>query len=142
VGCHLHEWKYHVKKTHKKRTLERQRYLELEADGIGRASITGEVIANKPAPEVANNAGNNDKDEEARKIKSCTNPKLLGHYRQNCIDNPFISLSNIWFNGKSCYIPPWATIGKDGNQAYCDLCYCYVCDKPAKDCQVRLLATS
>jgi hypothetical protein len=46
-------------------------------------------------------------------------------------------LSNFRFNGKSRYIPPWATIGKDGNQANCDLCYCYVCDKPAKDCQVR-----
>jgi hypothetical protein len=68
----------------------------------------------------------------------------LPHYRHDCTVKPFASVSNNgngWhrnfsMRGKSLFIPPWAMRGKEQNAEMCDLCQCYVCDKPAKECQV------
>ncbi len=79
---------------------------------------------------------NQGKTENNGRDDNCADPVHPSHFRQSCNETKFIALSNFRFKGKSRYIPPWAMIGKDGNVEMCDFCHCYVCDKPAKECQV------
>jgi hypothetical protein len=71
------------------------------------------------------------------------NPVLLPHLRPYCSEQltAFCPLSGFTFTNEARTIPPWAMMGYDTNADICNLCYCYVCDKPAKDCQVCVIDT-
>jgi hypothetical protein len=58
------------------------------------------------------------------------------HFRHHCKKKSFVPLTEFVFKCEARYIPRWAMIGKDGNAEICNQCYCFVCDKPAKDCEV------
>lgn len=63
--------------------------------------------------------------------------RLPHHLRAHCTEHSFVQLPvDVELPGNNVYIPPWTTKGAEGNVAFCDLCYCYVCDKPAKECKV------
>ncbi len=94
------------------------------------------------------NSNDDDGDDDDNDAKhddmdvgiACTNP--VPHYRHDCTKKPFRTVSddgwhsNFCMRGKSLFIPAWAMRGKEQNAEMCDLCHCYVCDKPAKECQV------
>jgi hypothetical protein len=61
-------------------------------------------------------ATNNDQDVE---LVGTVNETRLPHMRQHCTVHPF---------------NPSAALSSSNNMEFCDLCYCYVCDKPAKEC--------
>jgi hypothetical protein len=61
-------------------------------------------------------SANNDDDIQ---LVGTANETRLPHMRQHCTEYPFVSSG---------------TNAKTSNETYCDLCYCYVCDKPAKEC--------
>ena len=72
-------------------------------------------------------------------------PSHQYHLRRHCTERPFVYLP--FFEHKASgrqirYIPPWATRGAEGNAKVCDLCYCYVCDAPVKECRVRFTQTN
>jgi hypothetical protein len=82
-----------------------------------------------------------DSEDSLKKVAAAAETKQhvchQPHLRRDCHNvTRFVTLSNIRFRGNSRYIPPWALIGKDGNAEMCNLCQCYVCGKPAKDCPV------
>ncbi len=90
------------------------------------------------APEIhaatAQAASTNDDDIE---LVGTANETRLPHMRQHCPDNKFVqdvvALNRQRTNlavGKGRQVDE----GKTGNASFCDLCYCFVCDKPAKEC--------
>ncbi len=83
--------------------------------------------ASATAVSVSNVASKSaDNDEEELEIVGTNNEQRLPHNRQNCLDFRFCASNS---NGKS---------GGGGNPSdnakFCSLCYCYVCDKPASEC--------
>jgi hypothetical protein len=59
-------------------------------------------------------------------VVGTANECRLPHMRQHCPDHKVVQ-------------DVWVAINQEetlahGNLAFCHLCYCYVCDKPAKDC--------
>ncbi len=80
--------------------------------------------------------------EDGVEMIGYANATRLPHHRQHCTETTkYVPLPDIRYRGESFYIPPWAMDGTHGNAEFCDFCYCYVCDKPAKDCQVRVSTT-
>lgn len=74
---------------------------------------------------VASSQAASEADEDIVFVGTA-NECRLPHMRQHCPDHKFVQ-------------DVWVTINQeetltDGNLAFCHLCYCYVCDKPAKDC--------
>ena len=73
-------------------------------------------------------------DDEEIELVGTTNETRLPHARQYCPDNKFIpGVEYKKYHGtlEFSHIIPEA---EKWNPKYCDLCYCYVCDKPAKGC--------
>jgi len=65
------------------------------------------------------------------------NESRLPHMRQHCPDNKFVQ-DIVSSSGRQYAIGASKRSelqeGKTGNISHCDLCFCYVCDKPAKEC--------
>jgi hypothetical protein len=85
-------------------------------------------------------AGLKTTGDDELQMMGYANPVLLPHLRPYCTEQQtaFCPLSGFTFTNEARTIPPWAMMGYDTNADICDFCYCYVCDKPAKDCQVRV----
>lgn len=69
-------------------------------------------------------------------IVGTANESRLPHMRQHCPENKFVP-NVIYLSNRQCITEEQRkalTEAKLGNRACCDLCFCYVCDKPAKDC--------
>jgi hypothetical protein len=85
-------------------------------------------------PVVTNTTRSSRKEEET------TTDTRPTHLRQYCTATPFVPLPETRYMGNeehaNRFIPRWALCGTVQNAEYCGLCYCYVCDKPAKECQV------
>ena len=60
-----------------------------------------------------------EEDEDGIMVTGQKNAMNLPHNRQNCTHNVFNK----------------AAEHAESNKEFCDLCYCYVCDGPAKDCK-------
>ncbi len=61
------------------------------------------------------------------------------HFRGKCPNQPFVSMPFLVIgepNQDICYIPHCRSRGAETNETTCPMCYCYVCNKPAKQCQV------
>jgi hypothetical protein len=80
------------------------------------------VIIDAPALKMVAGApaGNIGADDDLEVIGIRTEWRLP-HLRQHCTHNPF------WTSLQNNSIP---------NEKHCDLCYCYCCDCPVKDCKV------
>ncbi len=77
-------------------------------------------------------------DDDDIELVGCKNQCRFPHLRQHCIDKPFAPASPYFVNGfLVCMTSPSPSLQGGKNVEMCDLCYCYICDKPAKDCQVR-----
>ena len=90
-----------------------------------------QAAAAAAAATTNNNNGGEDSDEELQCVGTANETKLP-HNRQDCLtfrynNNNSSSTSN--GNGTSCC----AEITLE-NAKFCQLCYCYVCDKPASEC--------
>jgi hypothetical protein len=64
------------------------------------------------------------------------------HFRNNCPNQPFVAMPFLVIrehqdNQDVCHIPHCMSRGAETNIATCSMCYCYVCNKPAKECRVR-----
>lgn len=83
---------------------------------------------------TAQAASSNDDDIE---LLGTSNETRLPHMRQHCPDNKFVQ-DVVAFNRQRTNLTEAKKReldeGKIGNASFCDLCYCFVCDKPAKDC--------
>ena len=66
----------------------------------------------------------NDDEEEELEIVGTHNEQRLPHNRQNCLDYRFCASNSNASKGNS----------QSDNSRFCTLCYCYVCDKPASEC--------
>ena len=69
-------------------------------------------------------------------VVGTANESRLPHMRQHCTENKFVQ-DVISLNSYSHTTAPKShemQEGKTGNVKFCDLCFCYVCDKPAKEC--------
>jgi hypothetical protein len=88
--------------------------------------------------EVTKTTHSTRKEEEEAETTTETRPT---HLREFCTEKPFVPLPETRYIGndhQDLFIPPWATTcGTEQNVEFCDLCYCFVCNKPAKECQVR-----
>eukprot|EP00984_Skeletonema_dohrnii_P010724 scaffold4208_cov116-Skeletonema_dohrnii-CCMP3373.AAC.3 len=73
-----------------------------------------------------NNNGGEDSDEELQCVGTANETKLP-HNRQDCLT--FRYNNNNTSNGTSCCAETTME-----NAKFCQLCYCYVCDKPASEC--------
>ncbi|KAL7477862.1 hypothetical protein ACHAW6_006435 [Cyclotella cf. meneghiniana] len=71
---------------------------------------------------IASHSDQNDDDD--LQIVGCTNCAILPHNRQDCI-HP---------NSRFVTEDTPDTVTTD-NAKFCKLCYCYVCDKPARECE-------
>ena len=80
-----------------------------------------QAAASKPAAAKSNN-DNDDSDEELE-IMGTTNEQKFPHNRKECLDYRY----NV--NSTS------TTTGDNPNAKFCSLCYCYVCDKKASECE-------
>ena len=57
--------------------------------------------------------------EEELEIVGTTNEQRFPHSRHDCLEFRYDNSDGG---------------GKDGNSKFCSLCYCYVCDRPAGEC--------
>mmetsp|Transcript_14234 Transcript_14234/g.23209 ORF Transcript_14234/g.23209 Transcript_14234/m.23209 type:complete len:225 (-) Transcript_14234:773-1447(-) len=87
-----------------------------KADAVTTASTT-------TAATTAANGSNDDNDEELQ-IVGTANEQRFPHSRQDCLE--FRYVANTAAGGSSNNANP--------NAKFCKLCYCYVCDKPASEC--------
>ena len=93
-----------------------------------------EILNNLPSRIVDSPTGtdsSNDKSESGTSdeiaVVGMRNQVRLPHARQHCTEKPFLSDDT----GVAC---TWAK-RQVVNMDFCDCCYCYVCDVPAKDCK-------
>ncbi len=76
---------------------------------------------------TTNNGGDQDSDEELQCVGTANETKLP-HNRQDCLEFRYNNSSNTT-NSSSCCADTTVI-----NAKFCQLCYCYVCDKPASEC--------
>lgn len=91
--------------------------------------VAPEIHAVAPAAAAAD-----DSDDVV--LVGTANESRLPHMRQHCPDNKFVQ-DVVALNRQSHMTAikrKEVDEGKTGNVSFCDLCYCFVCDKPAKDC--------
>mmetsp|Transcript_21512 Transcript_21512/g.46753 ORF Transcript_21512/g.46753 Transcript_21512/m.46753 type:complete len:385 (-) Transcript_21512:260-1414(-) len=74
-------------------------------------------------------AEDNDNDEELE-IVGTQNEQKLPHIRHDCLEFRYKANCNGAGGGSSVN----GTSSNDANAKFCRLCYCYVCDKPASEC--------
>lgn len=76
-------------------------------------------------------------DDEIQML-GCKNQVRLPHLRQHCTEIPFVPLPNFQYSAATGFISKTYVEDEEyeGNIDVCDLCYCYICDKPAKECLV------
>lgn len=75
------------------------------------------------------------KDDGEIETLGVTNKQHLPHMRQHCEDFRFVQDVLHKRSIRSKQLKKEAEEGSALNAKYCDLCYCYVCDAPAKDCK-------
>jgi hypothetical protein len=92
------------------------------ASATGNAASSSAGISSSAAAAKATTTDNND--EEELEIVGTHNEQRLPHNRQNCLDNRFCASTDTNSD----------TSANDNNSNFCSLCYCYVCDKPASEC--------
>ncbi|KAL3804869.1 hypothetical protein HJC23_006641 [Cyclotella cryptica] len=81
-------------------------------------------VACIPPPLFATASRDNQNDDDDLQIVGSTNCTILPHNRQDCIhpNSRFVAEDK-----------PEAD--RRDNAKFCKLCYCYVCDKPARECE-------
>lgn len=84
------------------------------------------------ASTTANNGGGEDSDEELQCVGTANETKLP-HNRQDCLEFRYNNSSNTTANSSSSPSSCCADTTLV-NAKFCQLCYCYVCDKPASEC--------
>ncbi|KAL3761731.1 hypothetical protein ACHAWU_001247 [Discostella pseudostelligera] len=90
------------------------------------ASAAGNAAGNSGAVSSAAAAKSTDNDdEEELEIVGTHNEQRLPHNRQDCLDYRFCASTSTNSN---------SNVQSDNNSNFCSLCYCYVCDKPASEC--------
>jgi hypothetical protein len=67
-------------------------------------------------------------------VVGTANESRLPHMRQHCSDNMFAPYHDPKSRFSRLSSTEVAALGNTGNREFCNLCFCYVCDKPAKDC--------
>jgi hypothetical protein len=76
-----------------------------------------------------NDNGNDSNSDEELEIVGTTNEQRLPHNRQDCLEyryTPTLPSNNSSSSS--------AAATTNNNAQFCQLCYCYVCDKPAVEC--------
>eukprot|EP00984_Skeletonema_dohrnii_P024230 scaffold13341_cov119-Skeletonema_dohrnii-CCMP3373.AAC.2 len=91
------------------------------------ASAFQQQQAAAAAAAASNNNGGEDSDEEVQCLGTANETKLP-HNRQDCPIFRYKNNKNN-SNGTSCCAETTLE-----NARFCELCYCYVCDKPASEC--------
>lgn len=87
-------------------------------------------IVDAPDAQIAEEVAANDAEADGEVLMVGTvNETRLPHMRQHCTKFKFEYIR---------YHVPFITLS---NALHCDLCYCYVCDKPAKECAVSFVST-
>lgn len=87
-------------------------------------------IVDAPDAQIAEEVAANDAEADGEVLMVGTvNETRLPHMRQHCMKFKFEYIR---------YHVPFITLS---NALHCDLCYCYVCDKPAKECAVSFVST-
>lgn len=81
------------------------------------------------ASSTANNRGGEDDSDEELQCVGTANETKLPHNRQDCLEFRYNNNSSNTTNSSLCCADTTVV-----NAKFCQLCYCYVCDKPASEC--------
>jgi hypothetical protein len=114
-----------IKEERKRKAIAETAKLALQNDGIEVVDATAQPIvpvARMPTPSI-------DEDIE---VVGAKNEVRLPHLRQDCTQ----------FKFQSSYGSHYSRSFLDTNSKTCDLCYCYACDCPVKDCKSWCSPTS
>ena len=96
--------------------------LDAEAIRAEQQKQQQQAAASKPAA-AATKSNNNDDSDEELEIMGTTNEQKFPHNRKECLDYRYNANSTS------------TTTGDNPNAKFCSLCYCYVCDKKASECE-------
>jgi hypothetical protein len=77
-----------------------------------------EVVERAPAVVYTSREGGETNDDDEIQLVGTVNEQKLPHMRPHCLEHVYQSSTGI-----------------HQNQRFCDLCYCYVCDVKASDCE-------
>lgn len=115
---------------------------KFEPFGFGEANTEEIMELPKPSDIMVSGIGaavqaetvpDNDDDElVVLDTGNSTNAMLFPHSREDCNAKPFSRSSNVAGKGHT-YVSPAAA--NAANRQHCDMCYCYVCEIPARKCQ-------
>jgi len=97
--------------------------LDAEAIRAEQQKQQQEAAASKPAAAAASKSNNDDDSDEELEIMGTTNEQKFPHNRKECLDYRYNANSTS------------TTTGDNPNAKFCSLCYCYVCDKKASECE-------
>jgi len=95
--------------------------LDAEAIRAEQQKQQQQATASKPA--AASKTNNDDDSDEELEIMGTTNEQKFPHNRKECLDYRYNANSTS------------TTTGDNPNAKFCSLCYCYVCDKKASECE-------
>ena len=100
-------------------------------------TLSSEVeVIEREGPEIHPVAAASAGADEDIEVVGTANESRLPHMRQHCTEKKFVK-DVIHLQSKAYKTAEQSQAVRDGlasNSACCDLCYCFVCDKPAKEC--------
>ena len=99
-------------------------------------ALKSEVEVVEPAaPEIHAASSARGAADEDIELVGTANETRLPHMRQHCPDNKFVQdVSHLQRQGRTFTERQSLKENMQDNGSFCDLCFCFVCDKPAKEC--------
>ena len=104
------------------------RIVELNCPDASVTTSTPPTRSNNSTNNSNNSNENTNDNDDSPKVVAIKNQQLLPHMRQHCTEHLFVQ-DRVYTSGRSS--------SDDGtnNTTFCKLCFCYVCDKVASECE-------